>query len=302
MGGSKMDSINSTGWHKLVEGYQTSSAQAQYQIPAYSEFMPPPRLGIRPYGEIDTSLFSDDDAFGWSVSEIEEEYELKPGLANLAQQIMNQIVELGTGKPAHHIAGHNRRNLADNPYWPPDLAAQAGKLLHEKYLILLPLALSKTQDDKGRVRWTFFGGSEQGPEKAFWNSFYRSPGQEPPSDEAIDFLLYLFSTIYDKKCADASELRNLGFRILPTIANPRFPYWNAHQLPSWTHDFLLSEDSSLDNIHYILTFRPFALLPAAVRQRYLAGQLALLPFPGSLVFWGMPAYIQLQKELPLAMQ
>ena len=28
---------------------------------------------------------------------------------------------------------------------------------------LLPLALSRTQDDKGRIRWTLFGGSEQGP-------------------------------------------------------------------------------------------------------------------------------------------
>jgi hypothetical protein len=39
-----------------------------------------------------------------------------------------------------------------------------------------------------------------------------------------------------------------------------------------------------------------------VRDGYFKGQLMLLPFPGSLVFWGMNNYINLQKSLPLAMQ
>jgi hypothetical protein len=51
-----------------------------------------------------------------------------------------------------------------------------------------------------------------------------------------------------------------------------------------------------------LTFRPFGLLPAAVQQAYLAGELHLLPFPGSLVFWGVPPYLRLQSELPFAVQ
>jgi hypothetical protein len=55
-------------------------------------------------------------------------------------------------------------------------------------------------------------------------------------------------------------------------------------------------------VKYLLTFRPFQDLPAGVRRAYLAGRLHLLPFPGSLVFWGVPAYRQLQRELPLAMQ
>ena len=290
------------GWKRLLDGYPQSVANGQFPLPAYSEFMPPPWLGIRPYGETDTSLFLDDDPFGWYISEIEEEYELKPGFSNLANQIMEQIAELGNGLPTHHMMGHNRRNLVDNPYWPPDLAAQAGQLAQGPYAVILPLALSRTQDDKGRVRWTFFGGSEQGPENAFWKSFYHGPGQECPSGEAIDFLRHLLLTIYGKKCADASELYRVGFRILPSSINTRFPYWNASQLPSWTHTFLLDVDSSLDDIHYILTFRPFTLLPPAVRESYLAGQLTLIPFPGSLVFWGMRAYIQLQEELPFAMQ
>ena len=55
-------------------------------------------------------------------------------------------------------------------------------------------------------------------------------------------------------------------------------------------------------MRYLLTFRPFSLLPAQVKANYLAGSLHLLPFPGSLVFWGMPTYARLQKELPLAGQ
>ena len=39
-----------------------------------------------------------------------------------------------------------------------------------------------------------------------------------------------------------------------------------------------------------------------MQRAYLAGELHLLPFPGSLVFWGAPAYQQLQQELPLAVQ
>ncbi len=58
----------------------------------------------------------------------------------------------------------------------------------------------------------------------------------------------------------------------------------------------------LRSVRYLLTFRPFNSLPGIVKERYLAGSLALLPFPGSLVFWGMPPYQILQEELPTALQ
>ena len=102
-------------------------------------------------------------------------------------------MELGQGKPAYSIAGQMGRNLIDNPYWPSELAAQAGKLSHERYVVFLPLALSKTQDDKGRIRWTFFGGSEQGPERAFWKSFYLSPDRRSSSPEITFFSVQTFS-------------------------------------------------------------------------------------------------------------
>jgi hypothetical protein len=290
------------GWKKLVEGYPWFSGKGKYPLPAYSEFMPPPRLGRSPYGGLNDSIFAEDDLFGWYVSEVEEEHELQPGLLSLAYQIVEDLIRLGNGKPAYRISGHQGRNLEDNPYWPPELALQAGKLPHERYVVFLPLALSRTQDDKGRIRWTVFGGSEQGPERAFWKSFYSNPGQERPAQETIAFLSRLLSQVYGETCYDSSSLRGIGFRILPTEVDSRFPYWYEKVLPSWTRHFLWDESTSMDGVRYLLTFRPFSLLPAIVRERYLAGQLILIPFPGSLVFWGMQSYISLQEGMPMAMQ
>ncbi len=283
-------SAQAAGWPKLTERHPIGP----FFLPAYSEFMPPPRLGRLPYGRLDADLFSEADAYGWQVTEIEEAYELRPGLEHVAQEIMGQLVRLGEGQAAHHMAGHGGQNLANNPYWPPDLAAHAGRLPHERYVVFLPLVLSRTQDDKGRVRWTFLGGSEQGPERAFWQSFYSAPGTERPAEEALAFIFRLLSGAYGETVKQASELHALGVRILPTRDTPA--------LPAWCQPYLIGEQGTFENVNYLLTFRPFSQLPAAVKARYFAGALALWPFPGSLAFWGMPTYLRLQAELPLALQ
>ncbi len=296
-----MSKTHERGWRELLAGYPWFRGEGSFPLSAYSEFMPPPRLGKRPYGEGDPHLFSEDDLFGWHITEMEEQIELQPGLVSVARQVLDELVELGQGEPAYRIAGHQRRNLVDNPYWPPELASRAGQLPHEKYVTLLPLALSRTQDDKARVRWTYFGGSEQGPERAFWRSFYSAPDKELPGQEGLDFLARLLSTACGAPAAPGRSMRSVGFRILPSEQDPRFPYWPVDPLPSWTAPLLWREDEP-EEVRYLLTFRPFASLPAEVRRRYLDGQLALLPFPGSLVFWGIPIYHKLQEELPLAMQ
>ena len=86
---------------------------------------------------------------------------------------------------------------------------------HERYVVFLPLALSQTQDDKGRVRWTFFGSSEQGPDRAFWKSFYRAPGREHPPEYAVDFIRRLLHAAYGETPERLADLRRAGFRILP---------------------------------------------------------------------------------------
>ena len=281
------------GWQKLLTGYPWFRCKGCYPITAYSEFMPPPRLGCKPYGKTDHRILSEKDPFGWNISEMEEEYELKPGIEHIGHQIMSNIVKLGKGLPEHFIHGHGGENLLNNPYWPPELATHAGSLVHERYVTLLPLMLSRTQDDKGRVIWTFFGNSIHEPEQAFWKSFFTAPGIEVTETESISFFSKLLSEAYGERLSDNESLFNAGFRIMTS---------EGSVLPAWTKKFIINDDSSFTDVKYLLTFRPFNKMPESVKLKYLSGTLSLIPFPGSLVFWGMPGYLRLKKELPITAQ
>jgi Peptidase family M28 len=281
----------------LLAGFPWFKGEDSYPIAAYSEFMPPARLGRKPYGNLDAYLFAEDDPWGWHVTEYEEHH-IRLGLGHIGTQLVHALVHLGEGRPAHGIS---RGKLTDNPYWPPMLAEQAGKLSHEHYVVLMPLALSRTQDDKGRLRWTLFGGSEQGPARAFWRSFFKAPKREMPAEEALQVIRRLLATVYGKSTAELLDLRTAGFRILPEKPDGQ-ARGGAGPLPRWTKPYLWTKGESVRGVKYVLTFRPFGQVPSAVRSAYLAGELHLLPFPGSLVFWGTRGYPDLQRELPLAMQ
>ena len=252
--GTRLAKTRTAGWKKLIEGFPWFVGEGAFPLPAYSEFMPAPRVGYSLYGERDEALFTPEDAFGWQVAEIEEEFELRPGLEHVAQQVIGHLVRLGQGQPADHIAGHKRSNLENNPYWPPELAAHAGHLPHERYVTLLPLALSKTQDWLGHVRWTVFGASEQGPERAFWKSFYASPRNELPTHDARAFICGLLSNVYGETARTIDQLRRIGFRILPSKPNARFPHWTVARLPDWTRPFVIEDDTALKQARYLLTF------------------------------------------------
>src|SRR4029079_13506752 len=66
--------------------------------------------------------------------------------------------------------------------------------------------------------------------------------------------------------------------------------------------FVLRAGERMDAVKYVVTFRKFGRLPASVRDGYLAGRVALLPFPGSLVFWGVGRARQIYPQLPLGLQ
>jgi hypothetical protein len=59
---------------------------------------------------------------------------------------------------------------------------------------------------------------------------------------------------------------------------------------------------SLQGVKYLLNFEPFGNLPEPVKKAYLAGEVDLVPFPGSLLFWGVPGYLQMQRQLFMANQ
>ena len=55
------------GWRKLVAGFPWYEGEGRFPLPAYSEFMPSPRIGMSAYGELDSQLFADDDPWGWRI-------------------------------------------------------------------------------------------------------------------------------------------------------------------------------------------------------------------------------------------
>jgi len=127
------------GWKRLLADGREFRRPGRFPIAAYSEFMPPPRLVRKPYGTEEPGPFSADDPSGWQVSEYEEALQLRPGMEHLAAELLHAMEHLGHGRPAHGIS---QARLADNPFWPPELADRAGTLSHERYVALAPLALS----------------------------------------------------------------------------------------------------------------------------------------------------------------
>lgn len=200
------------GWEKLLSDVPRYGRENPFRILAYSEMMPAPLVGWRPYGGDHPAPRNPDSPFAWLVSEREQAFELSPGLQLIAKEALAALERLDREQPARGIS---RAKLDGNVYWPKELAELPGAIVHERYVTFMPLALSRTQDDKGRVRWTFFGGSEQGPDRAFWKSFYSAPGRETQAEYAVDFIRRLLRSAYGEKPEQLDDLRRAGFRILP---------------------------------------------------------------------------------------
>src|SRR5262245_47321764 len=144
-------SMASAGWSKLLPREGDSRGPGAFRIDAYSEYVPPPRVGWKPYGPvpINSQVFSPDDPFGWKVHEFDEAPKLNPGLRQIARQLLGRLKRFQEGNPQGGLPRHVSNN---NPFWPPELAA--ADLRNDPCVLLLPMALARTQDDKGRVRWT----------------------------------------------------------------------------------------------------------------------------------------------------
>ena len=96
--------MQSEGWPQLFADWSWVRGEGRFPIAAYSEYMPPPRVGQKPYGpwEIE-SPFARDDLWGWHISACEQEQELTPGLADIARQLIDSMVALASGQGAHRI-------------------------------------------------------------------------------------------------------------------------------------------------------------------------------------------------------
>jgi hypothetical protein len=288
--------MSGTGWRALVRADGVFRAEGRFPIAAYSEFMPPPRIGIKPSGAFEyESPLLEDDPWGWRITVKEQERELRPGLPLIGRQIVEHVMALArTGRTRQTGYYHFKAN----PYWPEMLHGHVPA--DERHVFLSPIALSKTQDDKGRIRWTLFGASGDGPARAFWRSFFRGPEREVPEAIALDNIRKILRAVYGQP-GRLRDLKAFGFRIRPAGHLPDRPQWDEGPLPTWTRPLLMDESDS-SSCRYLLTFTPFALLPEPLQRAYLLGKLHLLPSPAGMAFWGSPLLHTLGSSLPFADQ
>jgi len=269
------------GWRRIdAEARAAFAAGLPFPLPAYSEFMPAPHLPPKPYERLWPAQVADGASF--DVSEYEQVDALEPGLARVAAHLLAELAKLAGGQP-HELS---RTLLTDNPAWPAELAeaARAGRLAHAPLAVLFPLALSRTQDDKGNVPWTLFGASHEGPSRPFWSSFGARDGER-------------LARLVAWAAGDAA----------PTLADLRVLVDDdvaADELPEFARALALSpaDDAPLGGVRTVLTFRPFVALPPTVRAAFLAGALRLLPHPASLILFEHPGYRLLGASLPHARQ
>jgi hypothetical protein len=273
-----------SAWDEIeAEARGAFAGNGRFPLPAYSEYMPSPYVVVKPYGArradgAATIRASDGDAM--DVTEMEQAHELGPGLGKIAGHLLAELGRLVSGKP-HDFS---RTLLDQNAAWPRALAESAPALrgAGEPIVVALSLALSRTQDDKGTVRWTLFGVSHDGPGPALWRSFR--------DDDHELFARFVGWARADKAAAGPAPLERVR-----VLAEPS-------ELPAFARALRLEDGELPDHVDTLVTFRPFAALPPAVQQGYLAGKLRLVPHPAGLIFFEHPGYRKLSLALPRATQ
>src|SRR5579859_6382462 len=101
-----MSTTTKLGWDRLLDGYPWFAGPGAFPLFPYSEMLQPPRLGRGPYGASDRLMLNVSNPLAWPVTEIEEEYELRPGLEHVAQRILEALTHLNHGQPVPLLAGH----------------------------------------------------------------------------------------------------------------------------------------------------------------------------------------------------
>jgi hypothetical protein len=270
-----------TAWSQIEEeAAEAFIGQGRFPVPAYSEFMPPPFVGIKPStaSDLASALAATNlcDERGLVIDEYEQAHELGPGLAKIAGHLVAELDKLASGS-THEFS---RTLLDNNLAWPESLAAaaRAGRYPQRPFFVMQPLALSRTQDDKGNVRWTLFGASHEPASVVFWRSFAET-------DEERFLRLVAWAS------GDEPPPRD-GLRVLDSAA----------ELPGFARVRLWREHELAGQIHTLFTLEPFGALPDSLQKAFLDGTLRILPTPASQVFCGHPLYHKLAAALPRATQ
>src|SRR5262245_31372603 len=110
---------------------EARGAFASFPLRAYSELMPAPWIGIKPYAPTlanRAATCAVDDLHVLDIDEYEQAHDLEPGLTRIAKHLTDELAKLIAGQ-SHALS----RSLLDgNPAWPPELAERAGKLAHDR--------------------------------------------------------------------------------------------------------------------------------------------------------------------------
>ena len=92
------------GWKNLLRGFPWFEGEGRFPLPAYSEFMPPPRLGLEAVSATgaarSAACSTPNDPWGWHITEYEEHNELQPGLDQVARQVVGKTRPLAARRPA----------------------------------------------------------------------------------------------------------------------------------------------------------------------------------------------------------
>ncbi len=274
-----------TGWHRLIPPDDCFRGEGNYRLDAYSEFMPPPRVGWKPYGGRgpNPELFSPDDPFGWHVGEFEEALELQPGWPRSAGKCSASLPACSTATRTPGSQPSPCRTIrTGRPNWRP---SRSCRTIGASRCCRWPCPAPRTTRAACAGRSSATASRGRAGRSGRASSPRRIRNCRPMRRRL------LLPTAAGRLRREGRRCRRAAAGRLPHPARRRAALRRSgpKTLPSWTADFLLSERAR-EVPKYLLTFRPFGRLPAAVRKAYLAGQLHLLPFPGSLVFWGVPGY------------
>ena len=145
-------------------------------------------------------------------------------------------------RPRPAGARHRARQAEGQPL----LAARAGRACRPAAARALRRAaaagLSRTQDDKGRVRWTLFGGSEQGPARASGESFFTAPRRRScPTEQALASFAGCCARPTASREDDLADLRRPASASCREGTMPLPPSGRKARCPRWTKPFLLGE-------------------------------------------------------------
>ena len=230
------------GWMALLAGYGEPGAVA-FPIPAYSEFMPPPRLGRKPDGSPTSTVRPGRPVGvacirgGAGVGARAWPRAHRPRVVRLVARPRQRA--RGSTSCAATAAATSRAIRTGRRSSRQRRPARARTLR-----ALLPLALSRTQDDKGRVRWTLFGVSEQGPARAFWRSFYTATRVRGRPPRRCAFLRRLLAQAYGGEAQDAESSARMRLCACCRWRPPDPVRSGAEPLPGWAAA-LLSTDERL---------------------------------------------------------